>query len=128
MTEAIILFIIFQFKHLIADYFLQTEYMYRGKGKIQGWVEPLAWHSAVHAVFTLLIVSAFALWIGKSGQILYLLAFLDFASHFVIDRWKATGTKDISSDEFWHNLGIDQMLHHLVAIGIIFILLAWAHP
>jgi len=80
-----ILLIVFQIKHLLADYLLQNEYML-GKFKQRGWIMPLAAHSAVHGAFTMAIVYVYSsdltLSIGLSG--------LDMALHFIMDRVKAS--------------------------------------
>lgn len=107
---------IFQLKHLIADYYLQVPYMYLNKGKESNWVLPLASHAGVHALFTL----AIAIWFG---YVAIFAAVLDFVTHFIIDRWKARQTLTPQESKFWVNLGIDQFLHHIVAIVIIFMIL-----
>jgi len=85
MTEMLTLLIIYQIKHFLADYPMQTQYML-GKFKDKDWVVPLAAHSAVHAWFTLLIV-----WIYTSDLMLAMgLSGLDFAVHFSMDRVKAS--------------------------------------
>ncbi len=118
MIEVFVLLVLFQFKHFIADYLLQFPYMYENKG-IKGnwkqWVLPLVDHSGIHAILTLLIISA-----ATTADIGVKAAAFDFATHFVIDRWKATRGSNPSESKFWRELGIDQMLHHLVGIAIIF--------
>lgn len=89
-----LLLVIFQLKHFIADYLLQTAYML-GKFKEQGWVKPLAAHCGVHFVFTFLI-TFFAIYHRYSNHLDVLLTFsflvgvLDFSIHFVMDRVKAS--------------------------------------
>ena len=84
-----ILLVVFQLKHFIADYPLQTPYML-GKFKPSGWVLPLSCHCAVQAGFTYIIALA-ALWNTEKG-LLYATGFawLDFAIHFAMDRIKAS--------------------------------------
>ena len=84
MKTIFLLLIIYQFKHLLADYFLQGKYML---GKFKGgtaWIMPLLAHVGVHGAFTLVIASAFhchyAPW----------LALLDMTLHFAMDRIKAS--------------------------------------
>src|SRR5262249_37291025 len=76
------LLLVFETKHLFADFFLQGEYML-GKFKRQGWQLPLAAHCAVHAAFTL----AICLLVRPE---LFWLAGVDFSVHFVMDRIKAS--------------------------------------
>lgn len=112
MIELIVLMMIFQLKHFIADYLLQFPYMYQGKGKAYKWIRPLADHSAVHASITFLIGLMYGV------KLALIAALIDFITHFVIDRWKAVKTYTPQQSEFWIALGADQMLHHLVGIMI----------
>lgn len=86
------LLFVFQVKHFLADFPLQTPWML-GKFKSGwGWVLPLAAHSFVHAVGTLLIAVSFALYRwdeNSSTWVLYVAAF-DFLLHFCMDRIKAS--------------------------------------
>ena len=112
-----VLLVLFQIKHFIADFPLQREYMLRKTQ--QGWdfLMPLATHCFVHGGLTLAIVLFFA-------PQLWWLALVDFAIHFLMDRIKS-GPKylgrfsDMSKPGFWNCLGVDQMVHHLTHIGII---------
>ena len=111
--------IAFQLKHLLADYYLQFPYMHKNKGQITGWVGPLKDHALVHAFFTMVIVSV-VLGMYSTDPVYVLVAgAFDFGTHFVIDRWKARGTTDTTTDKFWYRLGIDQMLHHIVTTLIV---------
>ena len=114
------LLVIFQIKHFLADYPLQTPYML---GKFKGgleWISPLALHSLVHALFTLAILLAFA-------PSLWALAFLDFTVHFIQDRIKASpnllGRFKPDNKFFWWALGQDQMVHHLTHYIIIWLII-----
>lgn len=85
MYSVLILLIIYQIKHFVADYPLQNIYML-GKFKERGWILPLASHCAVHALFTFIIV-AFA---SHSYSLAFGMAFFDFSVHFTMDRIKAS--------------------------------------
>jgi hypothetical protein len=118
------LLLVFQLKHLIADYYLQYAHMYENKGKKTGWVFPLAEHAGVHAVLTFLIVIGTGILLypdlcGPSVLIAGLgLPLFDFITHFIIDRWKAVKPYGPDNARFWVLLGQDQMLHHIVGILI----------
>jgi hypothetical protein len=115
-TEILVLLVLFQFKHLIADYYLQFPYMYLNKGKEQGWFWPLTHHANVHAAFTLVIIGFYSQGIlVPIGAMIF-----DFVTHFITDRWKATRGLSPDTEKFWINLGIDQMVHHIVGIIIIY--------
>ncbi len=114
---------IFQVKHLLADFILQTAWMAHGKEKPRGWLGPLAAHAGVHAVATAVIFAltapAFA-WLG----------IVDFVIHFAIDRGKGALTRMLDADStqtaFWWLIGVDQTLHHLTHLGFA-VVIAAAH-
>ncbi len=126
--EILILLLTFQFKHLIADYYLQFPYMYENKGKPFNWVKPLVDHSLTHAIGTFIIITLFILYKNTAitsnlATIIFtimMLTFFDFSTHFITDRIKATRKATPDTSQFWYNLGIDQMIHHTVGILIIF--------
>lgn len=152
MEKLFLLLILFQVKHFLADFPLQSQYML-GKFKPTDWVMPLAAHCSVHFAFTLCIMMYFA-------PAFWWLAFIDFVIHFIMDRIKASPnllgkyksltakeyihykqTEDLLSfDEvtndyvrhsvflkrntfFWWSLGLDQMVHHLTHYLILWIIL-----
>jgi len=122
MIEAFVLLIVFQFKHLIADYYLQFPYMYLNKGQKTGWFYPLLHHSMVHAFFTMVILFVYFIFIDVGMPlIIFYLGVFDLITHFITDRWKATRGKTPDQPKFWTNLGIDQMIHHVVGIIIVFV-------
>jgi hypothetical protein len=113
-TWTIAALIIFIFKHLVADFFLQTSWMANGKEQPTGWLAPLLAHVAVHAAATAIIFAALApayIWVAG----------VDFAVHFAVDRVKGLLNhffdNDASKTGFWWLLGIDQTLHHLTHLG-----------
>jgi hypothetical protein len=84
MKTVFLLLIIYQIKHFIADYPLQGKYML-GKFKDgTDWIMPLFAHVMVHAALTFLICLYFA------PQHAVILASLDAAIHFIMDRIKAS--------------------------------------
>lgn len=116
--------VVFQLKHFVADYPLQTPYML-AKFQELGWVKPLAAHCLVHAVLTggILLILAIPLWL-----IVSLMAF-DFTVHFVMDRIKASpkmlGRYNVTEKKFWWSLGFDQMIHHITHYVIIYFVLVY---
>jgi len=138
--EIFSLLIIFQLKHLVADYPLQNKYMLQKFRPDWGFAFPLLAHAGVHAIFTL----AICIWLAPH---LWWLALVDLVTHFVMDRikagprylgrFKALSANDFvqvlaltdieeqkkamkSNTYFWWSLGLDQMVHHLVHYYIIF--------
>ena len=127
-NEILILLIAFQIKHLIADYYLQFPYMYENKGKPTDpfnnewiWFRPLFDHAGIHALFTFIIlyIAGITRLIDITILLIVFMSFIDLSTHFAIDRWKATQKGGPDTAKFWQYLGIDQMLHHLVGIFII---------
>jgi hypothetical protein len=113
-TWTVAALVIFLFKHLIADFLLQTPWMANGKEQPHGWFAPLLAHVAVHTVATALIFAILApayVW----------MAAVDFVVHFTIDRGKGLLNRLFDTDPtktaFWWLLGIDQTLHHLTHLG-----------
>jgi hypothetical protein len=121
MTSLFVFLILWQVKHFICDYPLQTPYML---GKFKPWPEfigPLAAHAGVHALGTLCITSPFFAF-ASTTELWLAVALIDFGSHFLIDRIKASpklgGRWKPSERYFWWALGADHMAHHLVGIWI----------
>ena len=121
----VILLTVFQLKHLMADYFLQGEYML-GKFKLKNWEIPLLAHSSVHMLMTFAIAS-FYIPLKYAAA----LAFVDMCIHFVIDRVKVVTSRgyDKSVDkEYWWLLGMDQTAHHLTHYAIAFYIFLMVQP
>jgi hypothetical protein len=101
-------------KHVIADFFLQTSWMARGKDAKTGWLLPLTVHSLVHGVLATMLFAILA-------PRLWFLGLVDFAVHFCIDRAKGFCVShfEIGPDHswFWWLIGTDQALHHLTDFG-----------
>jgi hypothetical protein len=126
-----ILLIVFQAKHLIADYYLQFPYMYMNKGADKNWFKPLFDHASIHALMTLVIIAIYCLLAypdANKYQIATTIGFVtvfDFITHFITDRWKAVKKDRPDESKFWYSLGIDQMVHHIVGIIIVFFVYIW---
>jgi hypothetical protein len=86
-----------------------------------GPMGPILAHAAVHAV---LVGVAVLLVARPTGALLAAAVGLEFSSHFVIDAARARmgvwmpSLGDMRSNVFWWALGVDQLLHGLVLIGI----------
>ena len=103
----------FTIKHVVADFFLQTNWMALGKERRHGWLVPLTVHAAWHGGLTVLMIAAVAprlAWLGG----------VDFVVHAAIDRCKGliVTINGITPKDhwFWWLIGIDQGLHHLAGI------------
>lgn len=146
MKAIFTLLILFQLKHFICDYPLQTEYMLGKFSKKFLW--PLTAHCAVHATATFYIV-LWWVWSMPGPWSLaapFLLGYLDFVVHWTMDLIKAQPVflgrfkpltpldyrfaKSVddrralnSNKYFWWSLGLDQMVHHLTHYFIIWCLI-----
>ena len=118
ILEIFTLLVLFQLKHFICDYPLQTQYML-GKMQATGWIQPLAAHAGVHAIATFLIAYVVLDLVYWLDNLFFatLFAILDFVIHFTVDRIKASpnlgGRFNPTQPYFWWALGADQMAHHL---------------
>lgn len=115
------MFLIFQVKHFLADYILQTGWMLKkGRKKIKDWFFPLLAHASVHGLLTFFIVSLFTFDFSFS----FAMGFVDLNLHFIMDRVKASPYllgrfKSPNDKKFWISLGFDQMVHHICTAAII---------
>ncbi len=146
ITTLIILLIIFQVKHFVADYPLQTKYML-GKFREDGWVKPLLAHVAVHAGITFVIVLGFIAITDPNKPhwraICFGAALFDASCHFVMDRVKASPKmlgrfKPLTAETFhtatpeqirsnvffWWSLGVDQLFHGLTDTIIVWVVVS----
>lgn len=102
--------LVLTFKHVVADFLLQTNWMAAGKDRRTGWALPLLAHCAVHGVLTTALVAA-------AQPKLWFVGLVDFAIHITIDRLKglmaSRGGITIGHRWFWWLIGVDQALHHL---------------
>ena len=115
INQVFLLFINFQFKHLIVDFMAQTKEQVDTKD-IYGHPKGLE-HSFQHGLATLFILLFYT-----SVTLATELAILDTIIHYHIDLWKMNFTeKDLNKKQFWIYLGIDQFLHQLTYIVLIFI-------
>ena len=107
--------LVLTFKHVIADFVLQTSWMALGKDQKTGWALPLLAHCLVHLAVALAVILIIA-------PRFWFLAFIDFAIHITIDRAKGfcTSTFGVTLEHpwFWTLIGIDQALHHLTGFGL----------
>jgi len=113
---------LFQIKHYVADFVLQTRGMVANKGKY-GHPAGLM-HASLHAVLSLPIL----LFLGVSGVALALTMGAEALIHYHIDwakdRLSAHQHLTPSDSSYWYSFGADQLLHQLTYIGIIAVLTA----
>ena len=103
------------FKHIIADFVLQTGWMAHGKDQRKGWALPLLVHCLVHLAVAMVLILIVA-------PRFWFVALIDFAIHIVIDRAKGicSATFHMTPEHpwFWTLIGVDQALHHLTGFAL----------
>jgi hypothetical protein len=122
--KVLVLLVAFQVKHFLADYPLQTPYMLQKCKPYPEYIWPLFAHAGVHAGMTFsLCVLASPFPLMWAAFFACSLASLDFLSHVVIDRLKASpsflGRWKPNQSQFWNALGADQMMHQFVMLFIV---------
>jgi hypothetical protein len=116
------LLIALQLKHFIIDFPLQTKYQWSNKGTY-GHLGGIL-HAFLHGLGTTGVLCYFT----GSLEMAVLLGFLDMVIHYHIDWAKMRLNAKMSwgpttHPEFWVLLGLDQLLHQLTYIGIVFALM-----
>lgn len=124
-----IILVLFQIKHFVADFPLQTMTMVQEKGQY-GKFGGVA-HSAIHGLFTaMIVIAAGALYdpfFARDYLILsFILGFVDFVLHYHIDWIKMRfGNRDLQTPAFWNQLGLDQMAHQLTYLMLTYIIVSF---
>ncbi|MEL7114315.1 MAG: DUF3307 domain-containing protein [Pseudomonadota bacterium] len=117
MTQALVILLALQIKHLCADYLFQTDYMVAHKGTYRHPGGLL--HAGLHAILTAIIL-------GVAGVPMALVAGLsaaEFIAHYHIDWGKEQVSRRaaLTPDKvnFWRAHGIDQMLHQVTYLALV---------
>jgi hypothetical protein len=124
MSEPIVILMVFlvclQFKHFLVDFVLQTRYQLINKGHY-GHLGGII-HAGLHGIGTLLVLIFFA-----PLEIAVLLSVADMIIHYHIDYFKVKINNAFEctpkDSEFWTLLGLDQFLHQLTYIAIVFVVI-----
>jgi hypothetical protein len=118
ITLTLALLIFFQIKHLLIDFIFQNEYQWKNKGTY-GHPGGIL-HSVLHSIATFwILVIAFPYGLSL------ILSLVDFLVHYHVDWFKMRynkikGWTATNSKEFWWLLGIDQFVHQMTYIVIIY--------
>jgi len=111
-------------KHAVADYFLQSETIYRQKG-IYGAPGGLL-HAFTHILLT---APVFLLFPGGSAALAFGLLGAAFLVHYHIDWAKEQIVRHygwrFDDRQYWGALGFDQLLHGLTYVAILWV---WLPP
>lgn len=113
----------FQVKHLICDWLLQTSSQVQHKGI---YADPVGLsHSIDHVIGTWLVIVLLAPALFQiSPWTTLLIALVDGLIHYHIDWIKMRfGCKDMGQHKFWSQMGIDQFAHQITYLGIICVII-----
>lgn len=121
-TQLLTLLALLQLKHFYADFYLQTHAQTVKKGV---WLHPIGIsHSIEHAYCSLIAVFIFSLVFTISLPLAILIVLGECILHYIIDFTKVKyGSKDQTKPVFWRQFGLDQLLHQLTYLGMVYTLI-----
>ncbi|NOD85381.1 DUF3307 domain-containing protein [Ruegeria sp. HKCCD6119] len=107
-------------KHMFADYYLQTPKMLSGRGEY--FHLGRAQHAAVHVVGSIVVFLVF----GAPLVFILIVGALEWFIHFNIDFIKASYSDkkrlEPTQPAFWRAAGLDQLMHNLTYVAMVW---AW---
>lgn len=120
LNQLLLVLLLFQIKHLVADFVLQSAYILNNR-KVYGHPGGLL-HVAIHLAGSL----ASLLVIGTNSQAVLILLLAEAVIHYHIDWFKdnlvAARSWTPKDANFWYLLGFDQFLHQITYLGMIYYL------
>lgn len=127
MSPELLLLTLFIIKHFVCDFLFQTTWMATNKGTY-GHLGGLA-HVGVHMFGTFFVLVSFIqttlLFLGPGPflAVIIIEAFIHYHTDW-FKMWlnKKKNWKPHTSPEFWISLGIDQLIHYLNYVGIVWYL------
>lgn len=123
MFETLLLMLVLQVKHYVADFVIQTYAQTVRKGIYRDLVGIS--HSVDHVIGSLIALFVASFFVSLNLPFVILLCFLEGLLHYHIDWAKVHfGIKDITRPLFWNQFGMDQLAHQLTYLGMIYLLLA----
>ena len=121
VTFALTLLFLLQFKHLFADFYLQTPRMLRDRsvylhmGRLQ--------HAGLHSVGSLIAMVLVGVPVALAGVV----ALVEWAVHFHIDwgkgRWSDHTGHGPDQAGYWRAFGADQALHQWTYLAMVWLVL-----
>ena len=122
IITVLVVLVALQIKHFVVDFLLQTRYQWSNKGNYGHPGGVL--HAGLHAVGTYLCVA-----LVTRPDIALGLALIDWTVHYHIDWAKMRLNSRLNltptDSRFWVLLGLDQLLHQLTYVGILFLLVSY---
>ncbi|QFT59059.1 hypothetical protein FIU94_09505 [Sulfitobacter sp. THAF37] len=120
----LLLMTLLQAKHLFADFFLQTPRMLTDKARYlhMGRVQ----HAGLHAGLSLLAL----LLVGTAPALAVAICVAEWIAHFHIDWIKGwhgeRSGKGPDQAGYWRAFGVDQFLHQLTYVAMLWAVAVWA--
>lgn len=115
LQGSILILMLLQIKHFLADFVWQTDQMLREKG-IYGSRAGI-YHSGIHASGTFLIFTLLHPILGIIAGL------IDFVAHYHIDwtKVKINGNRNFTpkDKEFWFWFGLDQLAHQITYLFLV---------
>lgn len=136
-NELLLIIALLAVKHFLCDFPLQNIYgniiiHFKGSRRAGEWVPVLLLHSSIHMIGSGVVLSYLFWNVPNEGNDslqhrIFLVLALEGMAHFIIDRIKADpsigGRFKPEQIYFWWALGIDQLLHMLTYVVMLFILI-----
>ena len=120
--EILILLLLLQIKHCYADFYLQT-YMQTVKKGV--WMDPIGLsHTVDHIYSSLIVMLGFSLFVSIDPISIIFVVAVEGIIHYLIDFTKVKyGCKDNTKPIFWTQFGLDQLVHEMTYLWMVWYLL-----
>ena len=120
--EILILLLLLQIKHCYADFYLQT-YMQTVKKGV--WMDPIGLsHTVDHIYSSLIVMLGFSLFVSINPISIIFVATVEGTIHYIVDFIKVKyGCKDNTKPIFWTQFGLDQLVHEMTYLWMVWYLL-----
>lgn len=123
-ASILLLFCLLQIKHMFADFFLQTPRMLSGRSVYLHMGR--AQHAGVHAFLSIPVF----LVVGTNVGFILAVVAAEWVVHFHLDWAKARYSENRALNPaqalFWNAFGIDQTLHHLTYVAMVWAWVSYA--
>lgn len=118
----LVMLALFQLKHFVCDWVIQTDQQIRHKGRYMDLTGVT--HSIDHAILTVAVILPFSSrWAFTAGLV-------DGIIHYHVDWLKQNlcfqWSLNPGDKKFWVLMGADQLLHQLTYLALVFLI--FAHP
>jgi hypothetical protein len=120
--EILILLLLLQIKHCYADFYLQT-YMQTVKKGV--WMDPIGLsHTVDHIYSSLIVMLGFSLFVSINPISIIFVVAVEGTIHYIVDFIKVKyGCKDNTKPIFWTQFGLDQLVHEMTYLWMVWYLL-----